>query len=122
MDLLVHLSAVFGWFILNLVGISSPPSWASGVVGCCQSHEVLSLKGTRVSTAEAKIKGSFLASNVFFIVFHFAFHLDEVSEAVQHVHDLFWFVLNVFTEVVARIPGVCRGGHNEEQSHEHAAR
>ena len=47
----------------DLVGISSPPSGASGVVGCCESHKVLSLKSTGVAAAESKVQGSLLAGN-----------------------------------------------------------
>lgn len=104
-----------GGYARDLVGISSPPSGTAGVVGCCESHKMLGLKGAGVSTAETEVKGSLL-------VFHFAFHLDEVAEAVQHIHDLFRFILTLVAEVVAWIPGVSRGGHDEEQSEEHAAR
>lgn len=52
-----------GGYAKGLVGISSPPSGASGVVGCCESHEVLGLKGSGVSAAETKVKCSLLAGN-----------------------------------------------------------
>lgn len=52
-----------GGYAKDLVGISSPPSGSAGVVGCCESHEMLGLKGTGVSTAETEVKGSLLAGN-----------------------------------------------------------
>lgn len=45
------------------MGISSPPSGSAGVVGCCESHKVLGLKGAGVSAAEAKVEGTLLAGN-----------------------------------------------------------
>lgn len=42
-------------------GISAPPAGAAGVVGCCDSHEVLGLQSARVAAAQAQVQGSLLA-------------------------------------------------------------
>lgn len=97
------------------MGVSSPPSGAAGEVSSRQSHEVLGLKSSRITAAKTKIESSFL-------VLHFAFHLNEVSKAAQHINDLVRIVLAIITVVVVDIPGVSERGHDEKESEEHAAR